>query len=148
MNIWAEIPFFIYHNLLKTRKQKLYNTNNSRVSVCNSKSVRFPYSNVRLLNFSVTKQFVSLSVLSFVLYTKSELAMEGLLFFFDVTHHLHNCKGGSRHKNWCMARVLSFLIRYFSNYYTLHRSDLAAWAAPLDPRLNWHRCYIFRGNFK
>ena len=35
-----------------------------------------------------------------------------------------------------MARVLSFLIRYFSNYYTLHRSDLAARAAPLDPRLH------------
>ena len=35
-----------------------------------------------------------------------------------------------------MARVLSFLIRYFSNYYTLHRSDLAAQAAPLDPRLD------------
>ena len=35
-----------------------------------------------------------------------------------------------------MARALSFLIRYFSNYYTLHRSDLAAQAAPLDPRLN------------
>ena len=34
-----------------------------------------------------------------------------------------------------MARALSFLIRYFSNYYTLHRSDLAARAAPLDPRL-------------
>ena len=34
-----------------------------------------------------------------------------------------------------MARVLSFLITYFSNYYTLHRSDLAARAAPLDPRL-------------
>ena len=34
-----------------------------------------------------------------------------------------------------MARVLSFLIRYFSNYYTLHRSDLAA---PLDPRLEHH----------
>ena len=34
-----------------------------------------------------------------------------------------------------MARVLSFLIRYFSNYYTLHRSDLVARAAPLDPRL-------------
>ena len=34
-----------------------------------------------------------------------------------------------------MVRVLSFLIRYFSNYYTLHRSDLAARAAPLDPRL-------------
>ena len=44
-------------------------------------------------------------------------------------------KGGSRHKNWCMAWVLNFLIRYFSNYYILHRSDLAAWAAPLDPRL-------------
>ena len=35
-----------------------------------------------------------------------------------------------------MARALSFLIRYFSNYYTLHRSDLAARAAPLDPRLH------------
>ena len=34
-----------------------------------------------------------------------------------------------------MTRVLGFLIRYFSNYYTLHRSDLAARAAPLDPRL-------------
>ena len=33
-----------------------------------------------------------------------------------------------------MARVLNFLIRYFSDYYTLHRSDLAARAAPLDPR--------------
>ena len=44
-------------------------------------------------------------------------------------------KGGSRHRDCCMARALSFLIRYFSNYYTLHRSDLAARAAPLDPRL-------------
>ena len=44
-------------------------------------------------------------------------------------------KGRSRHKNWCMARVLSYLIRNFSNYYTLHHSDLAARAAPLDPRL-------------
>ena len=44
-------------------------------------------------------------------------------------------KGGSRHKNWCMAKVLGFLIRHFSNYYTLHHSDLAARAAPLDPRL-------------
>ena len=34
-----------------------------------------------------------------------------------------------------MARVSSFLISYFSNYYTLLRSDLAARAAPLDPRL-------------
>ena len=34
-----------------------------------------------------------------------------------------------------MARVLSFLIRYFRKYYTLHRSDLAARAVPLDPRL-------------
>ena len=44
-------------------------------------------------------------------------------------------KGGSRYKNLCMTRVLGFLIRFFSNYYTLHRSDLAARAAPLDPRL-------------
>ena len=48
---------------------------------------------------------------------------------------LGGVKGGSSHKNLCMTRVLSFLIRYFSNYYTLHRSDLAARAAPLDPRL-------------
>ena len=47
---------------------------------------------------------------------------------------------GSRHKNWYMAKVLNFLIRYFSNYYILHRSDLAAWAAPLDPRLRYNNC--------
>ena len=47
-----------------------------------------------------------------------------------------------------MTRVLSFLIRYFSNYYTLHRSDLAARAAPLDPRLpliwcpTYPECYV------
>ena len=35
-----------------------------------------------------------------------------------------------------MAKVLGFLIRHFSNNYILHRSDLAARAAPLDPRLN------------
>ena len=39
-------------------------------------------------------------------------------------------------------RVLSFLIRYFSNYYTLHRSDLAARAAPLDPRLILVECIL------
>ena len=44
-----------------------------------------------------------------------------------------------------MARVLSFLIRYFSNYYTLHRSDLAARAAPLDPRLILHLRKYDRG---
>ena len=43
-----------------------------------------------------------------------------------------------------MARVLSFLIRYFSNYYTLHRSDLAARAAPLDPRLQ----NVYRGSMR
>ena len=31
------------------------------------------------------------------------------------------------------AEILIALIRYFSNYLTLHRSDLAA---PLDPHLN------------
>ena len=45
-------------------------------------------------------------------------------------------KGESRVKNLCKVRVLNFLIRYFSNYYTLHRSDLAVRAAPLDPRLS------------
>ena len=35
-----------------------------------------------------------------------------------------------------MARILSYLIRNFNNYYTLHRSDLDARAAPLDPRLS------------
>ena len=33
------------------------------------------------------------------------------------------------------AEIFIALIRYFSNYLTLHRSDLAAWAAPLDPHL-------------
>ena len=42
-----------------------------------------------------------------------------------------------------MARVLSFLIRYFSNYYTLHCSGLAAQAAPLDPRLFSTNVYVF-----
>ena len=57
----------------------------------------------------------------------------GYEYVFLLTKDGH--KGGSRHKNLCMARVLSFLIRYFINYFTLHRSDLAARAAPLDPRL-------------
>ena len=52
------------------------------------------------------------------------------------TSFVIDVKGGSRHKNLCMTRVLGFLIRYFNNYYTLHRSDLAAQAAPLDPRLD------------
>ena len=34
-----------------------------------------------------------------------------------------------------MAKVLGFLVRHNYYYYTLHRSDLAARAAPLDPRL-------------
>ena len=56
-----------------------------------------------------------------------------------------------------MAKVLGFLIRYFNNYYTLHRSDLAARAAPLDPRLpctrtNLLTCYgkdnVWKGEFE
>ena len=34
------------------------------------------------------------------------------------------------------AEIFIALIRYFNNYLTLHRSDLATWAAPLDPRLD------------
>ena len=41
-----------------------------------------------------------------------------------------------------MARALSSLIRYFSNYFTLHRSDLAARAAPLDPRFTQAAEYL------
>ena len=44
-----------------------------------------------------------------------------------------------------MANVLGFLIRYFSNYYTLHRGDLVARAAPLDPRLVY---FIFSVEYK
>ena len=55
--------------------------------------------------------------------------IEEMYFILDST------KGESRLKNLCIVRVLNFFIRYFSNYYTLHRSDLAARAAPLDPRL-------------
>ena len=74
---------------------------------------------------------------------------EGFFCFFDLLPHFMSMivRYGdfcimkifipliSRHKDWCMTWVLNFLIRYFSNYYTLHRSDLAARAAPLDPRL-------------
>ena len=60
---------------------------------------------------------------------------ESKTVFFNLVVNATYIKGGSRHKNLCMTRVLGFLIRYFSNYYTLHRSDLAARAAPLDPRL-------------
>ena len=69
------------------------------------------------------------------LSTKSCLCFRPCHGIESISNNSNN-KGESRHKNWCMARVLSFLIRYFSNYYTLHRSDLAARAAPLDPRLN------------
>ena len=60
-------------------------------------------------------------------------------------------KGGLRQKNWCMARILGFLIRYFSNYYTLHRSDLAARAVPLDPRSivnKWRNCIVSSATHK
>ena len=43
-----------------------------------------------------------------------------------------NDKGGSRHT----MEIVFSLKRHASNYYTLHRSDIAARAAPLDPRLN------------
>ena len=39
------------------------------------------------------------------------------------------------------AEIFIALIRYFSNYLTLHRSDLAAWAVPLDLRLNYEIYY-------
>ena len=89
------------------------------------------------------------------LYGCDEHFFYGDSYFFSISKHLKKIKikmtwialgvrnwceqfkGGSRHRDCCMARALSFLIRYFSNYYTLHRSDLAARAAPLDPCLAW-----------
>ena len=72
------------------------------------------------------------------LYECLKICLLYVMDFFVIFYTLwiSSPKGRSRHKNWCMARFLSFLIRYFSNYYTLHRSDLAARAAPLDPRLS------------
>ena len=69
---------------------------------------------------------------------RTYLKMQNKSFF------IYFFKGGSRQKNWCMARALSVFIRYFSNYYTLHRSDLAARAAPLDPRA----CFLFYLNIE
>ena len=46
------------------------------------------------------------------------------IFLVVVSNFESPDKGGSRYKNLCMTRFLGFLIRYFSNYYTLHRSDL------------------------
>ena len=44
-------------------------------------------------------------------------------------------KGGSRHKDSNTMEIEFSLKRHASSYSTLHRSDIAAWAAPLDPRL-------------
>ena len=84
-------------------------------------------------------------MLQFLRLTKGKPKTRKTLFFirgiymstciFVMINKVKSFKGGSRHRDCCMARALSFLIRYFSNYYTLHRSDLAARAAPLDPRL-------------
>ena len=68
-------------------------------------------------------------------YSHPKVCICTMFKIFDSYMFSSVIKGGSRHKNWCMVRALSFLIRYFSNYYTLLRSDLAARAAPLDPRL-------------
>ena len=48
-------------------------------------------------------------------------------------------KGGSRHKNRCMARALSFLIRYFSTCYTLHRCTSRSALAPNPPNERYKR---------
>ena len=69
-------------------------------------------------------------------YSLTQVLLLNQLDRYVFLQNAEALKGGSRLKNWCMVRVLSFLIRYFSNYYTLHRSDLAARAAPLDPRLS------------
>ena len=69
---------------------------------------------------------------------KTEKSVEENIGFLSTHQYIYVCRFSRAVldiKNWCMARVLSFLIRYFSNYCTLHRSDLATRAAPLDPRL-------------
>ena len=85
----------------------------------------------------VTSQWLTTDQKEVCLSTNPEVGLT-LYLTLQLGSHMTTSKGGSKHKNWCMARVLSFLIRYFSNYYTLHRSDLAARAAPLDPRLTSH----------
>ena len=53
--------------------------------------------------------------------------------------NLFAIKGGSRHLDKLMYGesfyCLNKVFQYFSNYYTLHRSDLPGRAAPLDLRL-------------
>ena len=41
-----------------------------------------------------------------------------IIFLFSNVCFVRHPKGGSRHKNLCVTRVLGFLIGYFSNYYT------------------------------
>ena len=93
------------------RNRYLFLSRNRKYKISNNKSGRFSWTQLTISQFS-----------------KQEKTIHG-------NSRKKGSKGGSRHKNWCMAWVLNFLIRYFSNYYILHRSDLAAWAAPLDPRL-------------
>ena len=52
-----------------------------------------------------------------------------------IYFHIYKHKGGSRHKDSNTMEIAFSLKRHASNYSTLHRSDLAARAAPLDPRL-------------
>ena len=53
----------------------------------------------------------------------------------DTAREVSRCviKDGSRNEDCCMLEIFIVLIRYFSNYYTLHRID--ATATPLVPRL-------------
>ena len=67
------------------------------------------------------------------LYVSTIFFFKHLLFFQHIINAAYSL-------SVLLIQVIGFLIRYFSTYYTLHRSDLTARAAPLDLRLT-NLCY-------
>ena len=54
------------------------------------------------------------------------------------------CKGGSRQKVYHYEERVIFFTRHFSNWSTLHRNALAAWAAWVDTRMELSMVNISR----
>ena len=55
------------------------------------------------------------------------------LFLPFAIYFVMNQDNRSRQKRFLYDEIFIALIRYFSNYLALHRSDLALLAAPVDP---------------
>ena len=55
--------------------------------------------------------------------------------FVQLADTLKGGRGGDGHKDSNTMASLVVIIKHIGNQFTLHGSDLAAWAASLDPHL-------------